>query len=80
MPSALVVLIVCRERDQGQERQQQTIMELSGRVGFCQAQVEQFREQLALEAPKPEPIAVEPTPEPEAAPEGEAKPWWKFWR
>jgi excisionase family DNA binding protein len=54
------------------ERQQQTIMELSGRVGFYQAQVEQLREQLALEAPK-----ADPAPVAEAAPGEQGRPWWR---
>ena len=48
------------------------------RAEMLMGQVRQL--QLALEAPKPEPVTVEPSPETEAAPEGEAKPWWKFWR
>jgi len=59
--------------------------ELAAQNGFLQARLQLLqdqleRAQLALEAPKPEPVTVEPTPELEAAPEGEAKPWWKFWR
>jgi len=59
--------------------------ELAAQNGFLQARLPPLqdqleRAQLALEAPKPEPVTVEPTPELEAAPEGEAKPWWKFWR
>ncbi len=62
------------------ERQQQTIMELAGRVGFYQAQVQQL--QAALEAPRefatrvadsvPEPAPPETAPEPTS--EGEAIP------
>jgi len=48
------------------------------RAEMLLGQVQQL--QMALEAPKPEPVTVEPSPETEAAPEGEAKPWWKFWR
>jgi excisionase family DNA binding protein len=63
------------------ERQQQTIMELSGRVGFYQAQVEQLREQLALEAPKAEPVDVEPTAAAEAVSEPATRRWWRrVWR
>ena len=41
------------------------------------AQVQQL--QLALEAPKAEPVTVEPTPEPEAVSEPTARRWWRFW-
>jgi AraC-like DNA-binding protein len=64
------------------ERQQATIMELSGRVGYLQAELTQARERiLALEAPKVEPVDVEPT----AADEGDSGPatrrWWhRVWR
>jgi hypothetical protein len=61
------------------ERQQQTIMELSGRVGFYQAQVEQLREQLALEAPKAGPVDAEPTAAAEAAAAPATRPWWRRW-
>jgi excisionase family DNA binding protein len=60
------------------ERQQQTIMELSGQVGYFQAQLEQARDTIrALESPKVEvltqsvPAAVEPSVEPTA------RPWWR---
>lgn len=60
--------------------QQQTIMELSGRVGFLQAELGQARERiLVLEAPKEEPVAVEPAPAASAAPAPAVKPWWRFW-
>ena len=58
--------------------QQQTILELSGRCGFLQAQVQQLR--AALEAPKAAEMAQEPTPDHEAAPEPVTRPWWRFWR
>ncbi len=35
---------------------------------------------VVLEAPKPEPETVEPTPEPEAVSEPAVRPWWRFWR
>lgn len=50
------------------ERQQQTIIELSGRCGYLQAELETARTRiLALEAPK-------------EAPEPAPRPWWAFWR
>jgi excisionase family DNA binding protein len=61
------------------DQRDRTIMELSGRVGYYQAQVEQLREQLALEAPKAAPVAVEPTAATEAASEPATRPWWRFW-
>jgi hypothetical protein len=62
--------------------QQQTIMELSGRVGYLQAELTQARERiLALEAPKAEPVAVEPVAATEAVPEPATRPWWRrMWR
>lgn len=59
------------------EHQQQTIMELSGRVGYFQAQVEQMREQLALTVPQGEHVAPDPTPTVEASPMPTALPWWR---
>jgi excisionase family DNA binding protein len=53
------------------ERQQQTILELSGRCGFLQAENQQLR--LALEAPK---VAPEPTPTVEAV----SRPATPIWR
>jgi len=68
------------------ERHQQQVMELSGRLGFMQAELQQAREQLALMAPKEEPpgnlsrrMTGFPAPEPEAAPGPAQKPWWRFW-
>jgi hypothetical protein len=60
------------------ERQQQTIMELSGRVGYYQGQIEALQKQLALQAPQPETVGrqafsvSEPEPETEEPPRG----WW----
>jgi len=62
------------------ERQQQTIMELAGRVGFLQSELGQARDRiLALEAPKPEPVTVEPTPVVEATPAPATRRWWRRW-
>jgi len=53
-----------------EQRYLQQLMEVAGRVGFLQAELGQARERiLALEAPKPEPVPVEPSAEPVAAPE-----------
>ena len=62
------------------ERQQQTIMELSGRCGYLQAELRTAREQLAL-IPPAEPAEVAPTatPEPEATPGAAQRAWWRFW-
>ena len=62
--------------------QQQTILELSGRVGYFQAQLEQARETIrALEAPRDAPLhderAQESTPGAEAPSEPAARPWWR---
>jgi hypothetical protein len=77
------------------ERQQQTIMELSGRLGFYQARVQSLEEEVKLlSAPaacqidKVEDQApdnpTQPTPEPASAPvrasQGPpSRPWWRFW-
>jgi excisionase family DNA binding protein len=62
------------------ERQQQTILELSGRCGFYQAQVEQLRETVkALEAPKMVPeLSLEGSGHSEPAIEcSEPVSWWR---
>ena len=60
------------------ERQQQTILELSGRVGYFQAQLEQARETIrALETPKGTGIARDTTPSGEAVSEPATRPWWR---
>jgi hypothetical protein len=62
------------------ERQQQTILELTGRVGYLQAELAQTREQLALIPPaEPPEVAPSATPEPEAPPEPAQRAWWRFW-
>ncbi len=35
--------------------------------------------QRAYQAPKPEPVTVEPTPAVEATPAPAVRPWWRFW-
>jgi len=53
---------------------------LAGETGRLTAELGQARERiLALEAPKPDPITVEPTPESEMAPAPATRPWWRFW-
>lgn len=57
------------------ERQQQTIMELSGRVGYLQAELGQARERiLALEAPKVDQVTANDA---EAVSEAPERPWWR---
>jgi hypothetical protein len=65
-----------------EQRYQQQLMELSGRVGYLQAELTQARERiLALEAPKTEPADVEPTAAAEATSEPATRPWWRrMWR
>lgn len=75
--------------------QQQTIMELSGRCGWLQAQIEAATSRIReLEAPKPEPaeaadpagsgMSNHPTHSENGADSGVQKastgPWWAFWR
>lgn len=77
------------------ERQQQTILELSGRLGWLQAQLaERDAKTALLEAPAPAPAemaAVEATNHPapvengpriasERARSASKRPWWAFWR
>jgi excisionase family DNA binding protein len=57
------------------EKLQQQNLELAGRVGFYQAQVEQLRQQLALAAP----ASPEPTPDAAATSAAATRPWWRFW-
>jgi len=62
------------------EKLQEENRNLAGQVGYYQAQVEQLREQLALPAPQPEPVATESTPAVEATPAPATRPWWRrFW-
>ena len=62
------------------EKLTQQNLELSGRVGYYLAQLEQAKEQLALQAPQPEPAATESTPAVEATPAPATRPWWRrFW-
>jgi hypothetical protein len=70
-PDGLVELLrMLDERDR-------TIMELSGRVGYYQAQTEQLRETIrALEAPT---MAPESTPPAAAVSRPATRPWWRFW-
>ena len=74
------VLQLLREKDQ-------LIVELSGRVGFYQARIQELeRRVLELEVPKVAPVerANHPTPEQNAADSASQKvsprPWWHFWR
>ena len=75
------------------ERQQQTIMELSGRLGFYQSEIQHLKAQLEaaqtrileLEAPKEasaemanHPAHVENGPNSDSG-KGSPRPWWKFW-
>ena len=75
------------------ERQQQTIMELSGRLGFYQSEIQHLKAQLEaaqtrileLEGPKEasvemasHPAHVENGPN-SGSEKGSARPWWKFW-
>ena len=85
----LVALL--RERDELLREQQRTIMELSGRVGFLQAENLHLKEQVVLlSAPPSEPtsqviseIDNHPTAPENGAVRGAekgARPWWAFWR
>ena len=47
------------------------------RAEMLAAQLDQA--QLALEAPKAEPVATEPTPAIEAVSAPAVRPWWRFW-
>ena len=67
--------------------QQHTIMELSGRLGFYQAKLQDAEARiLELEAPKAAPAATtnHPAPSENGADSGaqqvSARPWWQFWR
>jgi excisionase family DNA binding protein len=57
------------------ERQQQTIMELSGQLGYFQARIQQL--QAALEAPKVEQTTPEPSAAAESTVEPAGRPWWR---
>jgi excisionase family DNA binding protein len=57
----------------------QTVMELAGRIGYYQAELEQVREQLALAAPKVEEPAEEASEAVTISSEPEQRPWWRFW-
>lgn len=60
--------------------QQQIIIEMSGRLGYLQAELGQARERiLALEAPKVEPMPIEPTPAVAGPPAPVVRPWWRRW-
>jgi hypothetical protein len=62
------------------ERQQQTILELSGRCGYLQAELATARERLALMVPTTTPeMAPESTPEGEAVSRASTRRWWRFW-
>ena len=75
------VLQLLREKDQ-------LLLELSGRLGFYQARIQELeRRVLELEGPKESPaeMATHPTPPENVAKagsdseKGSARPWWKFW-
>jgi excisionase family DNA binding protein len=56
----------------------------SGPAAMWQARAETLADQLdqaqrAYQAPKPAPVAVEPTPAVEATPAPAVRPWWRFW-
>jgi hypothetical protein len=59
------------------EKLTQQNLELAGRVGYLQAELQQAREQLALAAPK---MASEAGPDPEAISRPATRAWWRFWR
>jgi excisionase family DNA binding protein len=64
------------------EKLQQQNLELAGRVGYYQAQLEQLRDQLALQAPQVDDLhdVVLPPAEPQPDEQDEkARPWWRFW-
>jgi hypothetical protein len=59
------------------ERHEQTVMELSGRIGYLRAELAGARERiLALEAPKVEP---EPAPDGEATSRRATRRRWRSW-
>ena len=69
------------------ERQQQTIMELSGRLGFYQAKLQDAEARiLELEAPKEAPaetanhLASSENGSNLASQKVSPRPWWQFWR
>ncbi len=60
------------------ERQQTTIMELSGRLGFLQAELQQRDAViLALQAPQPEPTPESPPATAAPAEERPRAAWWR---
>ena len=63
-----------------EERHRQELMELSGRVGYFQAQLEQARETIrALEAPRSADVDPDATSGAEAAPDASKRPRWRRW-
>ena len=78
------------------ERQQQTILELSGRCGYYQSEIRHLKERIALlEVPKPDPSdpasaetanetanrsGPEPSRDERGAQSPTLRPWWAFWR
>jgi hypothetical protein len=59
------------------DQRDRTIMELAGRVGYYQAEVEQLRTTLkALQAPSPEPDGANALPDAVATPQ-EPHRWWQ---
>jgi hypothetical protein len=63
------------------DRLQRENRDMAGLVGSLQARLHMVEEQLqlALEAPKEEPVAVEPTPAAEAVSAPAVRPWWRRW-
>lgn len=66
------------------KEQQQTIMELAGRVGFYQAQVQAMQERIALltapiapPAPEDDAGGADLPPAPEPPPASPRRPWWR---
>jgi hypothetical protein len=55
-------------------------LELAGRVGWLQSELEQSRQRIALlEAPEPEPVPRQRT-ESRGPDSPVQRPWWQFWR
>ena len=61
------------------DQRDRTIMELSGRLGYMHAELAQAKEQLALQAPQPEPMPTEPAPIVEAVSVPATRRWWRRW-
>jgi hypothetical protein len=56
------------------------MVEQAERLGAVQAELTQAKERiLALEAPKAEPVAVEPAAADEGVSGPATRPWWRFW-